>query len=114
MPIPTTSTFSDGLTDEIITDLSQIRMLRVISRNSSMQLKGAGKDLKALASELGVHYVVSGSVRTSGSAVRITAQLVDPVKDETVWGGESTQVPWRTFPERRGQSTAPASLFQAS
>ena len=77
--------FSDGLTDEIITDLSQIRTLRVISRNSSMQLKGTGKDLKAVASELGVRYVLSGSVRKSGNSVRITAQLVDPVKDEHLW-----------------------------
>ena len=85
VPIPTTVQFSDGLTDEIITDLSQIRTLRVISRNSSMQLKGAGKDLKALVSELSVRFVLSGSVRRSGNAVRITTQLVDPVKDETLW-----------------------------
>jgi serine/threonine protein kinase/Flp pilus assembly protein TadD len=77
--------FSDGLTDEIITDLSQIRTLRVISRNSSMQLKGARKDLKRLLTELGVRYVLSGSVRKSGSSVRITSQLVDPTKDETLW-----------------------------
>jgi eukaryotic-like serine/threonine-protein kinase len=77
--------FSDGLTDEIITDLSQIRTLRVISRNSSMQLKATGKDLKAVASELGVRHVLSGSVRKSGNSVRITAQLVDPVKDEHLW-----------------------------
>jgi len=77
--------FSDGLTDEIITDLSQIRTLRVISRNSSMQLKGTGKDLKVVASELGVRHVLSGSVRKSGNSVRITAQLVDPVKDEHLW-----------------------------
>jgi eukaryotic-like serine/threonine-protein kinase len=82
---PDNEFFSDGLTDEVITDLSQIRTLRVISRNSSMQLKGAGKDLNAVASELGVRYVLSGSVRRSGSAVRITAQLVDPIKDETLW-----------------------------
>src|SRR5688572_19200430 len=82
---PDNEYFSDGLTDEIITDLSQIRTLRVISRNSSMQLKGAGKDLKGLVSELRVRFVLSGSVRRSGSAVRITTQLVDPVKDETLW-----------------------------
>jgi serine/threonine protein kinase/Tfp pilus assembly protein PilF len=82
---PDNEYFSDGLTDEIITDLSQIRTLRVISRNSSMQLKGAGKDLKSLVSELSVRFVLSGSVRRSGSAVRITTQLVDPVKDETLW-----------------------------
>jgi non-specific serine/threonine protein kinase len=82
--------FSDGLTDEIITDLSQIRTLRVISRNSSMQLKGARKDLKPLVTELGVRYVLSGSVRKSGSTVRITSQLVDPVKDETLWADKYT------------------------
>jgi eukaryotic-like serine/threonine-protein kinase len=87
---PDNEFFSDGLTDEIITDLSQIRTLRVISRNSSMQLKGARKDLKALATELGVRYVLSGSVRKSASAVRITAQLVDPVKDETLWAEKYT------------------------
>ena len=82
---PENAYFSDGLTDEIITDLSQIRTLRVISRNSSMQLKGAGKDLKAVAAELGVRYVLSGIVRKAASAVRITAQLVDPIKDESLW-----------------------------
>jgi eukaryotic-like serine/threonine-protein kinase len=82
--------FSDGLTDEIITDLSQIRTLRVISRNSSMQLKGARKDLKPLLTELGVRYVLSGSVRKSGSSVRITSQLVDPATDETLWADKYT------------------------
>jgi serine/threonine protein kinase len=82
---PDNEFFSDGLTDEIIADLSQLRTLRVISRNSSMQLKGVGKDLKAVASELGVRYVLTGGVRKSGNAVRITAQLVDPIRDESVW-----------------------------
>ena len=50
-----------------------------------MQLKGAGKDLKSVASEFGVRYVLSGGVRKSGNAVRITAQLVDPVRDESLW-----------------------------
>ena len=77
--------FCDGLTDEIITDLSQIRTLRVISRSSTQHLKDSGKDLKTVASELSVGYVLEGSVRKAGSAVRINATLVDPIRDEHLW-----------------------------
>jgi non-specific serine/threonine protein kinase len=81
---PDNEYFSDGLTDEIITDLSQVRTLRVISRTSSLQLKGA-TDLRSVAATLGVRYVLTGSVRKSGAAVRITAALVDPVTNEQLW-----------------------------
>ena len=84
-PDPEQEYFSDGLADEIITDLSQIRTLRVISRSSSIQLKGSGQDLKAVASKLNVRYVLEGSVRKSGNAVRVNALLVDPVRDEHLW-----------------------------
>jgi serine/threonine protein kinase len=77
--------FSDGLTDEVITDLSQIGGLRVIARSSSMQLKGSGKDLKTVASELKVRYVLEGSVRKAGNAVRVTAQLIDPIENKHLW-----------------------------
>jgi serine/threonine protein kinase len=77
--------FADGLTDEIITDLSQIQMLRVISRNSSMQLKGASRDLKTIAHELKVQYVLEGTVRKAGDSLRVTAQLVDAAKDRHLW-----------------------------
>ena len=75
--------FSDGLTDEIISDLSQIRSPRVISRHSSMQVKASGKDLKAVSHELNAAYLLQGSVRRAANAVRVTAQLIDPVRDDT-------------------------------
>jgi eukaryotic-like serine/threonine-protein kinase len=77
--------FSDGLTEEIITDLSRVGALRVISRASSMRFKGTTARLHAIGEELGVRYVLTGSVRKAGSALRISAQLVDVRTDEPVW-----------------------------
>ena len=77
--------FADGLTDEIISDLSKIRDLRVISRASSMQLKARPRDLPTIARELNVRYVLDGSVRKAGPRLRITAQLVDAAADAQVW-----------------------------
>ncbi len=74
---PDNEHFADGLTDEVITDLSAIRTLRVISRQSAMLLKGTSKDVRTIARELGARYVLTGSVRRSGSNLRLTAQLVD-------------------------------------
>ena len=68
--------FADGMTEQLITDLSKIRALRVISRTSVMQYKGTQKRLPAIARELNVDAVVEGSVMRVGDQVRITAQLV--------------------------------------
>ena len=68
--------FADGMTDELITDLGQIGELRVISRTSAMQYKGAHKSLPQIARELNVDAVVEGTVVRSGERVRITAQLI--------------------------------------
>jgi TolB-like protein len=82
---PDNAYFADGLTEEVIADLSKVQALRVISRASSMRLKNARKDFATVARELGVRYVLQGSVRRAGQQLRISAQLVDAIRDEHVW-----------------------------
>jgi serine/threonine protein kinase/lipopolysaccharide biosynthesis regulator YciM len=82
---PENEYFSDGLTEEIIADLSQVRDLRVISRTSSMRYKGGEHDIKTIASELDVHYILEGSVRKAANSLRITAQLIDATTDAHLW-----------------------------
>ncbi len=77
--------FADGMTEELITDLAKINALKVISRTSVMNYKGAKKPLRDIARELGVDSVVEGSVLRSGNRVRITAQLIDARTDTHVW-----------------------------
>jgi TolB-like protein len=84
-PDPGNEYFSDGLTEEVITDLSSIEALRVISRNSAMALKGTTRDTPSIAKELHVTHVVSGSVRMAGEALRVTVELVDASSDAPVW-----------------------------
>jgi adenylate cyclase len=77
--------FSDGLTEDLTSDLSQVSSLFVISRNSAFTYKGKAVKLPEVSRELGVQYVVEGSVRKAGDQVRITAQLVDATKDHHLW-----------------------------
>jgi adenylate cyclase len=77
--------FADGITEDIITALSRFRELFVISRNSSFKYKGSAVDVSRFARELGVQYVVEGSVRKAGKRVRITVQLIDAATDRHVW-----------------------------
>ena len=77
--------FADGLTEDILTDLSRFRELFVISRNTSFKYKGQAVDVKKVARDLSVRYVVEGSVRKAGNRVRITVQLIDAECDRHVW-----------------------------
>ena len=82
---PENAYFADGLTEEVIADLSKVRSLRVISRTSSMIFKDTKKDVKTVARELGVRYVLQGSVRRAGRQLRISAQLIDAGRDAHLW-----------------------------
>jgi len=77
--------FADGITDDIITELSRFSELLVIARNSSFQYKGRSVDVRQVGRELGVLYVLEGSVRRSGERVRIGAQLVDAASGAHRW-----------------------------
>ena len=77
--------FADGVVEEIITSLSRIRWLFVIARNSSFTYKGRAIDVKQVGRELGVRYVLEGSVRKAGSRMRITAQLIDAISGAHLW-----------------------------
>ena len=77
--------FSDGISEDLITALSKLRWFLVIARNSSFIYKGKSVHLRQVAEELGVRYVVEGSVRKSGDRVRITAQLNDVVSGSHIW-----------------------------
>jgi adenylate cyclase len=77
--------FADGISEDIITELSKFRTLFVIARNSSFAFKGHSVDAKEVSAKLGVRYIVEGSVRRAGRRVRITAQLIDAVEDTHIW-----------------------------
>src|SRR5947207_11233277 len=77
--------FADGLTEDIITELSRFRHLFVISRNSAFRYKGTAVDVRQVARELHVQYVVEGSVRKADSRVRVTVQLIDGQADRHIW-----------------------------
>jgi len=77
--------FSDGLTEDLLTDLSKISALSVVSRSASFAYKGKVVDIRAVAKDLGISHVVEGSVRKAGGRVRITTQLVDAVSGTQLW-----------------------------
>jgi len=84
-PDPTDEYFADGMTEELIERLSQVRGLKVIARTSVMGYKKKEKKVSEIGTELGVGSVVEGSVRKAGNRVRVTAQLIDAGTDEHLW-----------------------------
>jgi serine/threonine protein kinase len=84
-PDPENAFFADGLTEELIADLSKVRALRVISRTSAFAFRGTQRTVPAVARELNVRYAVEGSVRRAGTSLRITAQLIDASTDTHLW-----------------------------
>jgi adenylate cyclase len=81
----TQDSFTDGISEDIITELSRFHELFVIARNSSFTYKGRAVDIRVIAKELGVRYVVEGSIRRAGERVRVTAQLIDASTGSHVW-----------------------------
>ena len=89
-PDPDQDYFSDGLTEEVISDLSTIPDLLVISRSSTMTFKGTRNSIKEIAEKVNVQYVLEGSVRKAGDKLRITAQLIDAANDSHIWAEKYT------------------------
>ena len=79
--------FADGITEDLTTDLSRLSGLFVVARNSAFAYKGRSVDLRTVADELGVRYVLEGSVRRAGDRIRINAQLVDGASGGHIWAG---------------------------
>jgi adenylate cyclase len=82
---PKQDSFSDGLSDHIITNLSKVPHLFVIARNSTFTYKGKPVKVQKVAEELGVRYVLEGSVQKTGDRIRVTAQLIDAIKGYHLW-----------------------------
>jgi TolB-like protein len=82
---PSQEYFADGMTEDLITDLSKVSGLFVIARNSTFAYKGKSHDVKQVAAELGIRYVLEGSVRRVGNQVRINAQLIDATTGGHLW-----------------------------
>ena len=124
---PTQQYLSDGITEDIITELSRYRELLVIARNSSFQYRDKANDMKHIGGELGVEYLVDGSLRKAGDRLRVTAQLIEAETGSHIWAERydrnledvfaiqdevtrtiATTLNRATKPQRRGTSEAEA------
>ncbi|MEO6013090.1 MAG: winged helix-turn-helix domain-containing protein [Devosia sp.] len=89
-PDPDQEYFADGIVEDIITGLSRLRWLAVVARNSSFAYKGRIADVRTIAAELGVRYVLEGGVRRGGDSLRVTSRLVDGTSGNQVWAQQYT------------------------
>jgi len=106
--------FSDGLTEDIITQLSKIRSLKVISRTSVMQYKKNPKPVREIGSELGVAVILEGSVQRHGDQVRITAQLINAASDDHMWAESYDRPVKDIFSIQREVAIAIASVLNTT
>jgi len=97
--------FADGITEDLTTDLSRISHMLVISRNTAFTYKDKPVNAKQIGRELGVRYVLEGSVRRSGNQVRVTAQLIDAPTDAHIWA--------QRFDRDMGDPVRPAERYHA-
>ena len=88
---------ADGMTENIITVLSNVPAMFVIARNSTFTYKGKAVKVQRVAEDLGVQYVLEGSVQKSGSRVRVTAQLIDAIKGHHIYGQTGTIGIFKTY-----------------
>ncbi len=84
-PDPQQEYIADGFTEEVISALSKIRSLRIISRTSSMALKGTSRDARTIGADLQVRFLLEGTVRSDGARIRISSRLIDPEADDRLW-----------------------------
>ena len=89
--------FTDGVTEDIITELSRFHSLFVIARNSSFTYKGKAADVRTVAKELGVRYILEGSIRRAGNRIRVTGQLIDTLTGNHLWAERYDRVPEDIF-----------------
>lgn len=106
--------FSNGLTEDIITQLAKIQSLKVISRTSVMQYKSFPKPVKEVGREMGVAYVLVGSVQRSGDQVRISAQLIQAATDKNIWADSYDRPLKDIFSIQREVATAIASVLKGA
>ena len=111
---PAQDYFADGVTENLTTELSRLHNSFVIARNTAFTFKGKNVDAKAIGKELGVRYVLEGSVQRDGTRVRVNAQLIDAESGAHVWADRSRTTSWTCSSSRMRWSCASPARFKSS